>query len=80
MTLPIIDELHEYCRRHLSFNELADKLQWSRALLADFFAGKDTTLTTVIKVAHAMDLTIDVKVTSNDKSNDQFSENESCCA
>lgn len=80
MTLPIIDELHGYCRTHFSFNELADKLQWSRARLADFFAGKDTTLTTVVKVAHAMGLTIDVKVTSNDKYNDQSSENESCCA
>lgn len=62
MKFEIIDKLHQHCREHFSFNELATKLNWSRAQLADFFNGEDASMDSVVRVAHAMDLRIDVQV------------------
>lgn len=62
MKLEIIDKLHQHCREHFSFNELANKLNWSRAQLEAFFQGEDTSMNSVVRVAHAMELRIDVQV------------------
>ena len=60
MYLQIIDDLRQHCREHLSFKELAIRLNWSEAQLAAFFSHKDTSLDSLVKVGFAMDLNIDI--------------------
>ena len=62
----VIEELHQHCKTHFSFKELARKLNWSSAQLASFFAGQDTTLDSVTKVGFAMDLHFDVVFTKKE--------------
>lgn len=59
----IVPRLHAYCIAHHSFNELAEKLNWTRESLALFFENVDPTMDAVFKVAHAMDLKLDIQVT-----------------
>lgn len=66
MFLPVIEELHQHCKAHFSFNALACKLNWSSAQLALFFAGQDTTLDSVTKVGLAMNLHFDVVFTKKE--------------
>ena len=65
----IVPRLHAYCQAHHSFNELADQLNWTRESLALFFENADPTMDAVFKVAHAMGLTLDIKVTPIDPEN-----------
>ena len=62
----VIEELHQHCKTHFSFKELARKLNWSSAQLASFFAGQDTTLDSVTKVGLAMNLHFDVVFTKKE--------------
>lgn len=62
----IVPRLHAHCLAHHSFNELAERLNWTRESLALFFENVDPTMDAVFKVAHAMDLTLDIKVTPID--------------
>lgn len=62
----VIEELHQHCKAHFSFKELASKLNWSSAQLASFFAGQDTTLNSVMAVGHAMNLHFDVVFTKKE--------------
>lgn len=51
---------------HHSFNALADRLNWTRESLALFFENVDPTMDAVFKVAHAMDLALDIQITPID--------------
>lgn len=63
MAFRIFSDLQQHCQQHHSFKELTAKLGWSSARLSAFFAGKDQCLDSVIRVAHAMDLEIDLLFT-----------------
>lgn len=58
----IVPRLHAHCVEYHSFNELAEKLNWTRESLALFFENVDPTMDAVFKVAFAMDLKLDIKV------------------
>lgn len=51
---------------HYSFNELAEKLNWTRESLALFFENVDPTMDAVFKVAYAMGLELEIKVIPHD--------------
>ena len=61
----IVEQLHQHCREKSSVSDLAFELNWSHTQLAHFFEGKNPTIEEVVKVAHAMDLKIDVKIVAS---------------
>ena len=71
MDTRIIDDLQRHCQEHSSFKQLAIALNWSEAQLSAFFAHKDLSLDSIIRVGFAMNLEIDVVFTPKSSSVDK---------